>query len=256
MKRVKGVKVMSKEQLKVMGGSSMLPGMSGMRNPMMFEELDYTIHLTGAVTEELIAPIIKQLQEIEEENFDETTVIVHGEVYHIENKAEPVKLYINTIGGSVDAGIALISQMRSMKTPVHTYILGYAYSMGLPIWLAGDRRFVSPHADIMFHNMYGGVAGSPKQVQKYSEYYTKRENMLFDLCMPDGLADEHLDKFIEAHNQEYDFYFTGEEAYEWGFATDIIGLKPKAKVLEHVEEEKEDETKCECEDCLEIIYED
>lgn len=226
------VHILSKNKLQTMGQQSMTSG------PSVIDELNYTIHLTGIVCEESVSKIIMQLQEIEEDNFDETILSVNGKIMQIENEILPVKLYINTDGGCVESGLALISQMKSMRTPIHTYILGKAYSMGLPIFMAGDKRYVSPIARLMHHSMCStGAVGSPRQIKKYNEFCEELEETMVDLSLPEGVSSEVVAKFTEASKEHYELYFIGKEAYDWGLATDLIDFKPKAKIEEKKEVE-------------------
>ena len=61
-------------------------------------------------------------------------------------KREPIKLYINSCGGSVPDTWAIIDTIKSITTPVYTYCTGYAYSGGFLLFLSGEKRYGSKHA--------------------------------------------------------------------------------------------------------------
>lgn len=66
-------------------------------------------------------------------------------------KREPIKMYINSHGGSVDNMWGLIDIMLHSKTPIHTYCTGYAYSAGFKIFLAGSKRYCYKHSMFCYH---------------------------------------------------------------------------------------------------------
>ena len=68
---------------------------------------------------------------------------------------EPVKLYINSPGGSVTAGMAVHDTMKSMKSPVWTVGVGICASMGAFLLASGDKRFILPGAEVMIHQPLG-----------------------------------------------------------------------------------------------------
>ncbi len=72
---------------------------------------------------------------------------------------KPIILYINSPGGCVDSGFALIDAMKGISSPIITVIMGQACSMGGIISIAGDRRLMTEHSVWMAHDMAGGVNG-------------------------------------------------------------------------------------------------
>lgn len=72
-------------------------------------------------------------------------------------KEEPVHIYINSPGGSVTAGLAILDTMRLVKSKIYTYCIGLAASMGAVLLSSGDRRYIVPHAEVMIHQPLGGT---------------------------------------------------------------------------------------------------
>ena len=66
---------------------------------------------------------------------------------------KPIKLFINSFGGEVYSGLAIVDTIKQSKTPVHTISLGASMSMGFWIYLAGHKRYVGEHATLMFHDI-------------------------------------------------------------------------------------------------------
>ena len=82
-------------------------------------------------------------------------------------RAGPVTLYINSLGGEVQSGLALYDVMQAVSYPVRTVCLGMAASMGALLFIAGDDREMLPHSRIMIHDplIGGGIAGSALSVK-------------------------------------------------------------------------------------------
>lgn len=66
---------------------------------------------------------------------------------------KPIQLFINSFGGNVYDGLALVDVIKQSKTPVHTISIGSSMSMGFWIYLAGHKRYVGEHATLMFHDV-------------------------------------------------------------------------------------------------------
>jgi ATP-dependent Clp protease protease subunit len=70
-----------------------------------------------------------------------------------EDPEAPINLIINSPGGSVYDGFALIGIMETSPIPIHTYAYGQIMSMALPIFVSGHMRFASPYTTFMYHNI-------------------------------------------------------------------------------------------------------
>jgi len=158
-------------------------------------------------------------------------IIIDTAVYHIlrynrldkdlpVEKRKPIFIYINTPGGSVTDGYALIDAIRNSKTPVFTVNLGTCYSMGFLIFIAGKKRYCMPSATFLCHDGFGGAIGSMNKLRDRVEFesgemetYTK--NYIIEQTKIDS---ETYDT-----NQRKEWYFYPEEAKKLGVATDIVG---------------------------------
>ena len=79
----------------------------------------------------------------------------------------PVTLYINSLGGEVQSGLALYDVMQAASCPIRTVCLGLAASMAALLFIAGDTRDMLPHSRVMVHDplISGGVGGSALSVK-------------------------------------------------------------------------------------------
>ena len=91
----------------------------------------------------------------------------------------PIKLYINSFGGSVYDGLALIDVIKRSKTPVHTICIGSCMSMGLWIWLAGSKRFIGKYSTYIWltHTFFAYY-----YFQNYL-YFFKYSTIIFAVCI-------------------------------------------------------------------------
>lgn len=138
-----------------------------------------------------------------------------------DNPNKPVTIYINSPGGSVYDGMAIVDVMNKIKCPVYTTCVGTAASMAAVILSAGERghRCALPHSQIMLHAPSGdtGRVTSPdfKIAAKEME---KCEEMLY------SVLSENLEKDYDAIKQmcDRDFWMTSKEAMEHGVIDTIL----------------------------------
>jgi ATP-dependent Clp protease protease subunit len=88
-------------------------------------------------------------------------------------KREPIDLVVNSFGGSIYDGLAIVSVIDSSKTPVHTYVYGYAMSMGLLIAVAGHKRFGTKLATFMYHEASSRPDGKIEELKESVEQHSR-----------------------------------------------------------------------------------
>ena len=91
-----------------------------------------------------------------------------------------VSMYINSPGGSVTAGLAILDTMKMVKCPVATYCVGQAASMGAVLLASGEkgRRFALRHARIMVHQPWGGAQGKASDIEITAREILRLKEML------------------------------------------------------------------------------
>ena len=125
-------------------------------------------------------------------------------------------LYINSPGGSVQAGLAMLDAERAYPYELNICCTGLAASMGA-VLLAGGRtgqRYILPHSKVMVHEplIAGGLGGSATSIQRTAESIMETKNTLNGLLAEfTGRTVEEIDK-----NTAYDNFFNAEEAIEFG----------------------------------------
>lgn len=135
-------------------------------------------------------------------------------------KRKPIILYITSNGGEVDAGFELIDAIQSSKTPVYTINLGYQYSMGFLIGLAGHKRFAMKNAKFLMHDGSNFVYGTGTKVQDQMEFQKRVEARIKEYIISRSrITSEEYDNKLRV-----EWYLFADEAKERGFTDYIIGV--------------------------------
>ena len=132
-----------------------------------------------------------------------------------------IKLYINSPGGSVTAGLAIYDTMQYLKCSVSTICIGLTASMAAVILASGTKgkRFSLPNAEILLHQVAGGMQGQAADIEITAKQIIKMKEKL------NSILSEHtgqpLDKMEK--DTDRDFYLTAEEAKKYGLIDEVIG---------------------------------
>ena len=131
-----------------------------------------------------------------------------------------VSMYINSPGGSVTAGLAILDTMKMVKCPVATYCVGQAASMGAILLAAGEkgRRYALPHARIMVHQPWGGAQGKASDIEITAREILRLKDML------NGILAEASGRTLEGvtNDTDRDHFMSAEEAKAWGIVDEVL----------------------------------
>lgn len=134
-----------------------------------------------------------------------------------------IQLYINTPGGSVTAGLAIYDTMQYVKCPISTVCVGLAGSMGATLLAAGakGKRFALPNAEILLHQIAGGVTGEAVEIEITAKQIIKIKDKL------NKILARHTDQPLEKveKDTDRDFYLSAEESKEYGIIDEVIKTK-------------------------------
>lgn len=137
-----------------------------------------------------------------------------------QDKTKDIKLYINSPGGSVTAGLAILDTMSIIKPDVATICVGMAASMGAVLLACGakGKRFALPNAEVMIHQVLGGAEGQASDIKIRAERILKMKDKLNEI-----LAERSGQKFekVEA-DADRDFFMSAEEAVKYGLIDKVI----------------------------------
>ncbi len=134
-----------------------------------------------------------------------------------------IKLYINSPGGSVTAGLAIYDTMQFLKCPVSTISFGLTASMAAVLLAAGTKgkRFALPSAEILLHQVAGGAQGQAADIEITAKQIMKMKAKLNQILS--DKTGQPLDKVEK--DTDRDFYLTAEEAKKYGLIDEVIGEK-------------------------------
>lgn len=135
-------------------------------------------------------------------------------------KRDPIKIYFNSFGGSVYDMWLLVDTILASKTPVYTYCTGYAMSAAFMIFIAGHKRYMSPHATLMYHQIYCWRSGKYQDLVDDREQMDRLNEMMESYVIErTGLKKEDLKNIRE---KKKDTYFSAKEAKELKIIDSII----------------------------------
>ncbi len=148
------------------------------------------------------------------------TVIAQLLFLESESQDKEIKMYVNSPGGSVTAGLAIYDTMQYVKPDIATICVGTAASMGAVLLSAGakGKRFALPNAEIMIHQIMGGAQGQAIDIKIQAEHILKIKDRLNDILVKHtGQTLERIDK-----DTDRDYFMSAKEALEYGIIDKII----------------------------------
>ena len=137
-----------------------------------------------------------------------------------EDDKRDIRIYINSPGGSVYAGMAIYDMMQYVPNDVSTYAMGMAASMGQFLLTAGaaGKRYALPHAQVLMHQPSGGIGGTASDIRIQAEQMLYIKRTLFErTAYHTGRPIEQIEE-----DADRDRWFTAEEAKEYGFVDKVI----------------------------------
>lgn len=151
------------------------------------------------------------------------TVIAQLLLLENEDPKKDIKLYINSPGGSVSAGLAIYDTIQHIKPDVSTICVGLAASMGAVLLGAGakGKRFALPNAEIMIHQVMGGAEGQAVDVEIAAKHIVKVKNRLNQIIAKHtGQSLAKVEK-----DTDRDYHMSADEAKEYGLIDEIVKTK-------------------------------
>ena len=166
---------------------------------------DRIIMLTGPVEDNMANSVIAQLLFLD-----------------AQDNTKDIYLYVNTPGGSVLAGLAIVDIMNFIKSDVQTIVMGVAASMGTVIASSGakGKRFMLPNAEYLIHQPMGGTGSGTQQTDMaiVAEHLLRTRNTL------EKILAENSGKSVEQIHKdaERDYWMSAQETLEYGFIDEIM----------------------------------
>lgn len=164
---------------------------------------DRIVFLGSPVHDEVANTVIAQLLFLEAEDCD-----------------KDIQFYINSPGGSVSAGLAIVDTIRYVKPDVATICIGQAASMAAMILAAGakGKRYCLPHSTVMIHQPLGGAAGQATDIEIRANEILRIKTLMNDMMCE--FTGQPLDKVTE--DSDRDYYMTAHQALEYGIIDKVM----------------------------------
>jgi ATP-dependent Clp protease, protease subunit len=148
------------------------------------------------------------------------TVIAQLLFLDSESQEKDIKIYINSPGGSVTAGLAIYDTMQYVKSDVSTICVGIGASMAATLLASGKKgkRFALPNAEVMLHQVMGGAEGQASDIKIRAEHILKLHERL------NKILSDHTGQGIKKieKDTDRDFFMNAEEAKTYGLIDKII----------------------------------
>lgn len=131
-----------------------------------------------------------------------------------EDPKKDITIYVNSPGGSVSSGLAIIDTMNFVKPDVATMCTGMAASMGAMILMNGARgkRFILPHSEVMIHQPLGGTQGQASDIAIHAEHILQTKETLYKIIQK--CTGQNYDEVVK--DCDRDNFILAEEAVKYG----------------------------------------
>jgi ATP-dependent Clp protease protease subunit len=137
-----------------------------------------------------------------------------------EDSKKDITMYVNSPGGSIAAGMAIIDTMHFIKPEVSTVCVGIAASMGAMILSQGakGKRFTLPNSEVMIHQPLTGIEGQASDIEITAKHILRSKETLYKMLVKaTGKTMEQITK-----DADRDYWMTSEEAKKYGIVDEII----------------------------------
>lgn len=137
----------------------------------------------------------------------------------MEDPKKDINLYINSAGGHITAGLAILDTMQFLGCDINTYCIGQAASMAALLLAAGTKgkRFALPHSRLMIHQPYGGVMGTSEDIALQAKEILTLKDITSTLMA--RFTGQPMDRVLE--DMERDFYMNPEQSLKYGLIDHI-----------------------------------
>ncbi len=141
-----------------------------------------------------------------------------------EDSEKDIIIYINSPGGDVFAGLAIIDTMNHIKPDVVTICMGMAASMGAMLVTSGTKgkRYALPNAEIMIHQPLGGAHGQASDIEITAKHILRIKDQLADMLVES--TGQTKEKILQ--DMDRDYWMIAKDAQKYGLVDKVITKKP------------------------------
>jgi ATP-dependent Clp protease protease subunit len=153
---------------------------------------------------------------------DEVANLINAQLLFLEaeDPTKDIHMYVNSPGGSVDAGFAIMDVMKYVKPDVSTICMGLAASMGAFLLAAGQKgkRFSLPNSRLLIHQPLGGIEGQASDILIHAEDIIRTKQQLNQILAQN--TGQPLDKIEK--DTDRDYIMTAEQGVEYGLIDRVV----------------------------------
>ncbi len=152
------------------------------------------------------------------------------------NKVEGVLIILNTVGGDVEAGLAIAEMIRSLSKTTVSLVIGGGHSIGVPLATAADYSFISPSATMIVHpiRMNGLVVGVPQTF----DYFNKMQERIIEFITRTSQIDKETLRRLMLQSEELlndmGTILIGKQAVNYGLINEVGGIKEALSKLDQL----------------------
>ena len=160
---------------------------------------------------------------------DQVANVVVAQLLHLshEDPEKEIKMYINSPGGVIYAGLAIYDTMQIIPNPISTVAVGVTASFGTVLLTAGTkgRRYALPNATIHLHQPLGGAQGQATDIEIQAKQILRLKSLLL------GIMSKHTGQPLEVieRDSDRDYYLEAQQAADYGLVDQVLEMPEKVK---------------------------
>ncbi|GGI43932.1 ATP-dependent Clp protease proteolytic subunit 1 [Paenibacillus marchantiophytorum] len=174
---------------------------------------DRTLYLFDGINKSSVKAIIEQIMKVNQ--FDDDK-----DKKEKDFKRVPIDLIINSNGGSVYDGLALINVIDNSKTPVHTYVYGLAASMSLLIAVSGHKRHAGRLSTFMYHSVSTHIDGHLEHLKNRVDETQRLQNIYDQYILSKTTLS--IEELLRVQENQRNWYMSPDEALSLGIIDEIV----------------------------------
>ena len=198
----------------------------------------YTLTIIGQVEGHMMAP-----ENVKTTKYEHVLPLLAG--IEESDEIDGLLLLLNTVGGDIEAGLAIAEMIAGMKKPTVSLVLGGGHSIGIPLAVCTKHSFITPTASMTVHpvRMTGLVIGAPQTFR----YFQRIQQQIADFVTTNSrISREQFEHYMMATGEmatDVGTILYGKEAVASGLIDELGGLNDALSALHHMIEEKKQKSK-------------
>jgi ATP-dependent Clp protease protease subunit len=188
-----------------------------MDNSIIRMPKERSLFFTEQVDQTTISSITKKIVEI---NDDDELLCQQANLIGFKYEPKPIKLYIDSYGGSIYQCMSLVSVIENSKVPVHTICMGAAMSAGFIILISGHKRFAYKYSTPLYHQASTLLFGTIKTIEEDVAETKRLQKIIEKMTLEKTRISK--EKLKEVYEKKLDWYMTAEEALKLSVVDEIL----------------------------------